>query len=100
MSYLPLIKGKKLSILAGTDYSRIIGVNYEYDRGSQKIANDSEAVKYLTELGFQKKLLSSLSRQKGKQYSWSASLERTRLMLTNDGCVMLQVLPDIGAKLR
>ncbi|MEN6357837.1 MAG: hypothetical protein ABFD83_12230 [Armatimonadota bacterium] len=88
------LHGKMLRVMASTKETKILGVVYELDGSGQNIKDCDEARAYLKQCGFRDKLLASLSKQNGARDLWYASLENTRLTLSNTGDVKLEAFQE------
>lgn len=89
------IRGARLSVLVATDAPRITGVRYRLPGSNQSIRTTDQALAYLRSLGFRPALLASLSRNRGDPRTWVASLSNTRLTLSHDGAVRVEILSDL-----
>lgn len=88
------INGQPLQVMASTKETKILGVVYELDGSGQNIKDCENAKAYLKQCGFRNKLLASLAKQSGARDFYCASLEGTRLTLSNTGDVKLEAFQN------
>jgi hypothetical protein len=88
------LNGQPLQVMASTKETKILGVEYELDGGGQNIKDCDGAKAYLKRCGFRNKLLASLAKQSGARDFYCASLEGTRLTLSNTGDVKLEAFQE------
>ncbi|MEN6581361.1 MAG: hypothetical protein ABFD54_02810 [Armatimonadota bacterium] len=86
------LNGGRLRVLASAHAPKLLGVEYSYRGKEHPITNEDSAREYLESCGFRDKLLSSLSMQNGARGSWLASLEGTRLVLSNTGSIRVNAI--------
>lgn len=87
------VMGERMSVLVDSRAPGIIGMNYVRRGDGRGISDDDAALRYLLDLGFREKLLSTLSRTPGTAGPWQTGLGRTSLTLSSDGSVTVRTLP-------